>query len=125
MLQTTRVRSYASVVSCLEIKTPKEFFEKVLPQKFDPTKAMGIDCVVQMNLSGGNGGDWTITIKDLKIDIKEGVQPAPTVTIKMKDVDYVDMVNGKLSGERAFMTGKLKFKGSMATALKLKGLGIL
>jgi putative sterol carrier protein len=43
----------------------------------------------------------------------------------MKDIDYVSMANGKLSGERAFMMGKLKFKGSLAMALKLKGLGIL
>jgi putative sterol carrier protein len=109
----------------VEVKTPKEFFEKVMPEKFDPNKAVGIDCVVQMSLSGDNGCDWVIIIKNQKIEIREGVHPSPTVTVKMKDIDYVNMVNGKLSGERAFMTGKLKFKGSMATALKLRGLGIL
>jgi putative sterol carrier protein len=109
----------------MDIKTPKEFFEKVLPTKFNPVKAVGIDCIVQMNLSGDNGGDWIITIKEKRIEIKEGIHPSPTVAVKMKDIEYVKMVNGKLSGERAFMTGKLKFKGSMATGLKLKGLGIL
>ncbi len=109
----------------MEVKTPKEFFEKVMPEKFDSNKAVGIDCVVQMSLSGDNGCDWIIIIKNQKIEIKEGTHESPTITIKMKDTDYVNMANGKLSGERAFMTGKLKFKGSMATALKLKGLGIL
>lgn len=109
----------------MEAETPREFFEKVMPDKFDPSRAAGIDCVVQMNLAGDNGGNWIVTIRDQEIDIKEGVHPSPTITVKMKDTDYVDMVNGRLSGERAFMTGKLRFKGSLATAMKLRGLGIL
>ena len=109
----------------MEVKTPKEFFEKVMPEKFDASKAAGIDTVVQMNITGDNGGDWHIIIKDQKMEIKEGVHPSPAITVKMKDADYVDMVNGKLSGERAFMTGKLKFKGDMATAMKIRDIGIL
>ena len=109
----------------MEVKTPREFFEKVMPEKFDSNKAVGIKCVVQMSLSGENGCDWVIIIKNQKIEIKKGIHESPTLTVKMKDIDYVDMANGKLSGERAFMTGKLKFKGSLAMALKLKGLGIL
>ena len=109
----------------MEVKTPREFFEKVMPEKFDSNKAVGIECVVQMSLSGENGCDWVIIIKNQKIEIKKGTHESPTLTVKMKDIDYVNMVNGKLSGERAFMTGKLKFKGSLAMALKLKGLGIL
>jgi putative sterol carrier protein len=123
----TRICVYLcfGVVTLMEVKTPREFFEKVMPLKFDPSKAMGIDCVVQMSLTGENGCDWVIIIKNQKIEIKEGTHKSPTVTVKMKDIDYVNMANGKLSGERAFMTGKLKFKGSIATALKLKALGIL
>lgn len=109
----------------MEVKTPKEFFEKVMPQKFEASKAAGIDTVVQMNITGDNGGDWHIIIKNQKMEIKQGVHSSPAITVKMKDTDYVDMVNGKLSGERAFMTGKLKFKGDMATAMKIRDIGIL
>ena len=109
----------------MEVKTPGEFFDKVLPEKFDSKKAEGVDCVVQMKIAGDNGGDWNITIKNQKISIKEGMHQSPTITVQMKDTVYVDMVNGKLGGERAFMTGKLKFKGNLAAGLKLRGLGIL
>jgi len=43
----------------------------------------------------------------------------------MKDDNFVKMVNGGLSGPKAFMTGKLKFKGEMSAALKLQKLGIV
>ena len=39
--------------------------------------------------------------------------------------DFVKLVNGELSGQRAFMTGKLKFKGSMTAGIKLQKLGII
>ena len=35
----------------MDVKTPKEFFEKILPAKFDPNKAAGIDAIVQLNIS--------------------------------------------------------------------------
>jgi len=109
----------------MEAKTPKEVFEKVMPAKFNSAKAAGIDVVVQLSITGDNGGDWHLIIKNQKMEIKQGVHPSPGITVKMKDTDYVDMANGKLSGERAFMTGKLKFKGDMASAMKLRDLGIL
>jgi putative sterol carrier protein len=43
----------------------------------------------------------------------------------MAETDYVDMVNGRLSGEKAFLTGKLQFKGNIALALKLREMGFL
>ena len=49
----------------------------------------------------------------------------PVITAKMKDTDYVDMVNGKITGDKAYMTGKLRFKGNISVGMKLKGLGIL
>lgn len=109
----------------MEVKTPKEFFEKVLPSKFDANKAAGVDAVIQMNITGPNGGDWIVIIKDQKLEVQQGIHPSPSISIRMADTDYMDMVNGKLSGERAFMTGKLKFRGTMAVGMKLKEIGFL
>ncbi len=109
----------------MEVKTPREFFEKVLPSKFDASKAAGVDAVIQMNITGPNGGDWIVIMKNQKLEVQQGIHPSPSISIRMADTDYIDMVNGKLSGERAFMTGKLKFKGSMAVGMKLKEIGFL
>jgi putative sterol carrier protein len=108
-----------------EAKTPKDFFEKVLPSRFKPDKAADIDVTVQVKITGPNGGNWAVTIKNQKLDIKEGTHPSPTLSLEMAETDYIDLINGKISGEKAFLTGKLRFKGNIALALKLRETGFL
>jgi putative sterol carrier protein len=109
----------------MEVKTPKEFFEKVLPTKFNPDKSKDFEAVAQVNVTGTNGGQWIITIKNQKIETKEGVAPSPAITLRMIDTDFVELVNGKLNAVNAFMTGKLEFNGSIATGLKLLDMGFM
>jgi hypothetical protein len=50
----------------MEVKTPKEFLEEMLTYRFKPDRAASIDVIAQLNLTGPNGGDWVVTIKDQK-----------------------------------------------------------
>jgi putative sterol carrier protein len=109
----------------MEAKTPKEFFEKTLPVKFKPEKAQGIDITAQVNLTGPNGGEWTVKIKEQTIHVTKGAYPSPDITIGMADADFIDIVNDKLSAQKAFFTGKIKLKGDIALALKLRDAGFL
>jgi len=43
-------------------------------------------------------------------------------TIKMDFGDFADMIDGKLDGMTAFMTGKLKIEGDMGVAMKLQSI---
>ena len=108
-----------------EAKTPKEFFEKVLPSRFNPEKAEGINVTVQISITGSNGGDWVVKINNQKLEVEEGTHPSPTLELKMAETDYMDLINGKISGEKAFITGKLKFKGNIGLALRLRETGFL
>jgi putative sterol carrier protein len=36
--------------------------------------------------------------------------------------DYLDMLSGKLNGQMAFMTGKLRIAGDMGLALRMQSL---
>ncbi len=56
----------------MEINTPKEFFDTTLPVRFKPEKAKGIDVIAQVNITGIEGGNWTVIIKDQKLQITEG-----------------------------------------------------
>jgi putative sterol carrier protein len=109
----------------VETTTPREFFERVLLEKFDPKKAAGFEAAIQANITGPDGGNWTITVMDQKMEVKQGTHQSPTITIKMADTDFVNMVNGKLSGVRALMTGKLELEGNIATAMKLREIGFM
>ncbi len=109
----------------MEAKTPQEFFEEILPFRFKPEKARGIDVTAQLNLTGPNGGDWIVEIKEQKIAVRKGTHPSPTLAIGMTAADFLDLVNDKLSAQKAFFTGKIKFKGDIGLALKLKDAGFL
>lgn len=109
----------------METKIPKDFFEKALLTRFKPEKAAGIDVVAQVNINGRDGGNWFVIIKDQKLQVAEGTHKAPTLTLKMNENDFMDMVNGKLSAEKAFFTGRIHFKGNISVALRLRDTGFL
>merc|ERR1712232_417177 len=62
---------------------------------------------------------WTVDLKNAPGSVTSGANGKPDVTITMKSEDFMDMVNGKINGQAAFMQGKLKIAGNMAYAMKL------
>ena len=107
------------------VATPKEFFDKVLLQQFKPDKAAGVDVVVQVTVTGENSGDWFVTIKNQKLTVAGGTYPTPTLSLKITSKDFTDLVNRRISAEKAFFSGKIQFKGNIALALKLREAGFL
>ena len=101
--------------------TPQEIFNE-MPKNLNADAAKGMNSVIQFNLSGDNGGQWYATIKDGKAEVAQGAAPAPNMTLSMSASDYVDMIMGKLNGQMAFMSGKLKISGDMGLAMKMQNL---
>ncbi|KAF8905021.1 SCP2 sterol-binding domain-containing protein [Gymnopilus junonius] len=64
---------------------------------------------------------WTIDMKKQGAVYKGKAQPKADVTIILSDETLVDLAEGKLNGQKAFMTGKLKTRGNMMLATKLDG----
>jgi putative sterol carrier protein len=101
--------------------TPKEIFSQ-MSANLNADAAKGMNSTIQFNLSGDNGGQWYVTIKDGKADVAEGTASSPNMTLSMTSQDYVDMILGKLNGQMAFMSGKLKISGDMGLAMKMQNL---
>lgn len=99
----------------------KQIFE-AMPQNLNADAAKGMNAVIQFNLTGDGGGNYYVTIKDGACTVSEGSAPSPNMTMTMAAQDYVDMISGKLNGQMAFMSGKLKIAGDMGLAMKMQSL---
>src|SRR3979490_965169 len=101
--------------------TLKETFDAMGP-RFKPDRAAGTNAVIQYDIGGDGGGTWHAVIKDGTCTVNSGPAPAADLTITMSSPDWLDMIGGKLNGQMAFMSGKLKLKGDMGLAMKLGSL---
>jgi len=99
----------------------KEIFA-AMPVNFNADAAKGMNSVIQFNLSGDGGGTWHVAIKDGACTVGEGAHASPNMTMTIAAQDYVDMITGKLNGQMAFMSGKLKIAGDMGLAMKMQTL---
>jgi putative sterol carrier protein len=99
----------------------KQAFD-LMPSRFNKDAAKGLNAIYQFDLSGDGGGQWQVQIGNDQCAVKEGTHPSPNITISMTAQDYLDMLAGKLNGQMAFMTGKLRIAGDMGLALRLQSL---
>lgn len=93
-----------------------------MPANLNADAAKGMNSVIQFNLSGDGGGNYHVVIKDGTCSVNEGSHASPNMTMTMAAQDYVDMISGKLNGQMAFMSGKLKIAGDMGLAMKMQTL---
>jgi len=93
-----------------------------LPERLNPTAAQGLDAVIQYDLSGEDGGQYYAIIANGACEVNEGRHDSPTLTVSMAASDFVDMIQGRLDGMSAFMSGKLRISGDMGLAMKLQTL---
>ena len=93
---------------------------KLLPTVFNAGAAAGVNAVYQFDLTGDGGGTYHVQVANGGCKVHQGAATTPNITITMAAADYLDMINGKLNPQMAFMGGKLKIKGDMSLALKMQ-----
>jgi putative sterol carrier protein len=93
-----------------------------MPQHFNPDAAAGLDAIFQFDISGEEAGQWHLVVKEQQCQIVEGSHDGPNVTYSMASNDFIDMMTGKLSGQAAFFSGKLRVSGDLMLAQRLESL---
>ena len=102
--------------------TVKETFE-AMATRFRPERAPGLQTVIQDDITGPEGCTYHVNIADGQSAVREGASATPpALTLTMTAQDWLDMLGGKLPGQVAFMSGKLKHKGDMSLLMRLPGL---
>ena len=86
---------------------------------FMPEKAVGLEAIIQYHLTGDEGGDYIIQIRDDKCSVSEGVAEDPVMTMTADGVYFRDVLLGKEDGMKGFMEGKLQLAGDLNLAMKL------
>lgn len=99
--------------------TPADIFAGMC-KRFKPDKAGDMNANVVFDLSGDDGGQWTVKINDGTCDVEKGATADPKATVHMNADDYVAMMTGNLNPMMAFMSGKVKVEGDLNTVMKLQ-----
>jgi len=93
-----------------------------MPGAFNPSAAQGLDVVFQYVITGDNGGNWYVIVKDEACQVQEGSHDSPTVTLTMSAETWLGLVNKELNGMQAFMSGQLKASGDIMLAQRVEQL---
>lgn len=100
----------------------KNILENEIPEllKQKPELAKDINAVVHFNVTGDQGGTWTMDLTRDSDWVKQGAEGDPKMTITVSDQDFVKIRQKQLNPQMAAMQGKLKFKPmDMGLAMKL------
>jgi putative sterol carrier protein len=105
-----------------QVTSVKDVFERHIPAKFQakPDVVQKIDAIYQFTISGPDGGSWTVDCTRPGGEVSSGTAPNAKCTVAATDGDFLNIVNGKLNAQMAFMSGKLKIQGDMGLAMKLQ-----
>src|SRR5260370_5459673 len=104
-----------------EPTTTREIFA-AMTGRFQKDAAKGLNATYQFDLSGDNGGQWNVVINNETCTVNEGPAASPSITISMTAQDYVDMTTGKLNGQDAFMSCKLRIAADSELAHRIQSL---
>jgi putative sterol carrier protein len=96
----------------------RAFFE-ALPSRFHAAAAEGVTAVYQFDVSGDGGGQYQLHIADQTCRVSPGVHPAPNVTLRMAGEDCMAILEGRLTGVSAYLSGRLKMEGDLGMAMRL------
>jgi putative sterol carrier protein len=118
----TQTQAQAQAQTTGATATPKEMFEVHIPEllKNKPELVQEINSSFQFNLTGENGGQWYIDLRQPPSRVVPGQLSDPGVTVTISAKDFVSLSFGELNPQLAFMTGRLKVRGDLALALKLQ-----
>ncbi len=85
-----------------------------LPNRLKKDKVNGENMLFHFDLSGDNGGQFSVQIKDGNCTVDSGFTSTADCIVSTEDSVYEDLELGRLNPEMAVMSGKIKISNLMA-----------
>src|SRR5438270_13562876 len=87
-------------------QTPKSYFEEKIAKKVQtssPEEREKINAIYEFNITGDNGGVWTVTILKDQGTVEVGSKGTAKCTVTAASTDFMNIVAGKMNPQMAFM----------------------
>jgi hypothetical protein len=104
-----------------KVETPKEFFQTEILYRYDimePLKQKGLIGRYRFELRGYQGGVWTVNLGD-KLDVVNRREDADVVFTMQRKI-FLQVVNGEINPQLAFLAKKVKLSGDVKRALQFQ-----
>ncbi len=97
-------------------------FAQELESRFDPNRAGGMNAVYRFVLSDEPDGEVEAYIDNGALRVAPGKSAEPDIVLAATKDDWLRILHNEVSGQMAFLTGKLKIQGDVSLAMKLQSL---
>ena len=90
-----------------------------LPGRFRPKMAGKMQVMVQFELTGTGGGDWTLVISNGGCSASPGIAKQPDATVTMSAADFVGINSGAVYAPDIFWSGQIDIQGDVEVVIAL------
>ncbi len=94
-------------LKAIELPTAKEIILN-LNNRFKEDRALDYEGIFQFDISGDNGGQFTVEIDKGKLKVSEGMNGEALCLVETEDHVYQGVETGSINPQQALMTGQIK-----------------
>lgn len=103
--------------------THEEYFEALMKDRINLSpepKIPGLDARVQFNITGSGAGRWTLVLENgYAKEVVKDYPGIPDCILTMESSTFMDIVNGRITPQKALFEGKLSVAGDVMLGIKM------
>ena len=100
-------------------------FMNYIPTKAQPEALEGENVRFHFDISGEQGGKYTLSVEDGDLSITEGLSGSADCVLSASDENLSNLLEGKLNPMMAMISGKIKMSNQMVMLKYAKTLGLM